>query len=463
MQKLNLTVREMCEILEAEPVGVSAAVFRRKVKLCLDSRQVEKGCVFWPICGERFDAHQFVEQAQNEGAIMSVVNENKVSQNTIQAYVPVKDTTEALLKLAKGYQRRFSLKKVAITGSNGKTTTKEMIRTVLSRKYKTMATEGNFNNHIGVPLTLFRLKHSDQVAVVEMGTSGPDEIRPLSLATEPNIGVITNIGASHLEKLKSLEGVFHEKMNLTAGLQENGLLVVNADDPYLAKVRSTKRYKVTTFGIRRGILKPENLQFDENACASFRIGRIEYRLNVPGIHNVYNALAAIAVGEAMRIPKAEIAKALAGFAATGMRMEIRNANGFRVVSDCYNANPSSTRMALQTIGNLSSVNHRVAILGDMLELGSNSKNLHFEIGQMVPECNFDLLLTIGECSKEIQCGALKNGMRKECALHFENLQELELFISENLGFDDVILVKGSRGMRLEKVVDALLKMDVVGV
>ncbi len=463
MLKLDLTIAEMCEILETETVNVSAATRRRKVKLCTDSRKVEKGSVFWPICGERFDAHQFVAQAEKEGAIMSVVNKSKVQENAFKAYAPVNDTTEALLKLAKGYQRRFNVKKVAITGSNGKTTTKEMVRAVLSRKYKTMATEGNFNNHIGVPLTLFRLKHSDEMAVVEMGTSGPNEIRPLSLATEPNIAVITNIGASHLERLQDLEGVYREKINITAGLQEGGLLIVNADDPHLSRVRSTKRYKVMTFGIRRGILKPENLKFDENACASFRIGRVEYHLNVPGIHNVYNALAAIAVGESLRIPKTEIAKALDDFAATGMRMEIRNAFGFRVVSDCYNANPSSTRMALQTIGNLSNANHRIAVLGDMLELGTDASKLHFEIGQMIPENNFDLLLTIGKYSKEIRKGAISRGLRREKAVHFETIQELALFLSEHLGIDDVVLVKGSRGMHLEKLVDALMKMEAVGV
>lgn len=463
MLKLNLTIAEMCEILETEAVGLSRAQCRRKVKICTDSRKIEKGCVFWPICGERFDAHQFVAQAKAEGAIMSVVNKSKIQEGVIEAYAPVVDTTEALLKLAKGYQRRFNLKKVAITGSNGKTTTKEMIRMVLSRRYKTMATEGNFNNHIGVPLTLFRLKHTDEMAVVEMGTSGPDEIRPLSMATEPNLAVITNIGASHLERLKNLEGVYHEKMNIVAGIQEGGLLIVNADDPYLSKVRSTKRYKVMTFGIRRGILKPENLQFDENACASFRIGRISYHLNVPGIHNVYNALAAIAVGQALRVPKAEIAKALDAFAATGMRMEIKNAGGFRVVSDCYNANPNSTKMALQTIGNLTNVRHRIAVLGDMLELGGDSLKLHNEIGKMIPESNFDLLLTIGKYSKEICRGAISRGMRKQKAVHFENIHDLTVFLSEHVTLDDVVLVKGSRGMRLEVLVDALLKMDVVGI
>lgn len=462
MIKLDLTIAEMCEILETTPVNVPARSLRRKVTLCMDSREADKGCVFWPICGERFDAHKFISQVEGKGAVMSVVNEAKVSSE-ITAYAPVVDTTEALLKLAKGYQRRFKLKKVAITGSNGKTTTKEMTKAVLSRKFKTMATNGNFNNHIGVPLTLFRLKHSDEAAIVEMGTSGPNEIKPLSMATEPNIAVITNIGASHLERLVDLEGVFKEKITITAGLQNGGLLIVNADDAHLAKVRATKRYKVKTFGIRRGMLKAEKLTFDENACAVFNVGRTQIHLNVPGIHNVYNALAAFAVGEAMGVSKTEIAKALNGFNATGMRMEIRNANGFRVVSDCYNANPNSTRMALQTIGNLNSAKRRIAVLGDMLELGANSVALHKEMGGLVPESGFNMLLTIGDRAKDIYKGAIAKGFPKKFAKHFENQQELLCFLADNVCIDDIVLVKGSHGMHLENVVEALLKIEPAGV
>ena len=391
MLKLDLTVREMLEILETSSVGVPASTLKRKVNLCMDSREKAKGVVFWPIKGARFDAHKFVSQMEKDGALMSVVNQESVESNSIKMYAPVEDTTKALLKLAKGYQRLFKVKKVAITGSNGKTTTKEMTKAVLSMKYRTHATQGNFNNHIGVPMTLFQLKHCHEAAVVEMGTSGPDEIRPLSLAAEPDVAVITNIGASHLERLGDLDGVFREKITIKDGLKPNGTLIVNADDPRLCKVRSTKNMKVVTFGMHRGIVKPEKLTWNENACADFYVGRTHFQLSVPGTHNLYNALAAIAVGEAFRVPKADIAKALKAFHATNMRMEFRKGNGFKIVSDCYNANPSSTRMALQTIGNMNVRGCRIAVLGDMLELGKASRELHREIGRLVPEMNFDLL------------------------------------------------------------------------
>lgn len=459
MLKLDLTIGEMLEILETTAVGVPARTLKRKVNLCMDSREKAKGVVFWPIKGARFDAHQFVSQMEKDGALMSVVNQDAADLNSFKMYAPVDDTTKGLLKLAKGYQQLFKVKKVAITGSNGKTTTKEMTKAVLSMKFNTHATQGNFNNHIGVPMTLFQLKHSHEAAVVEMGTSGPDEIRPLSLATEPDVAVITNIGASHLERLGDLDGVFNEKINIVAGLKKGGTLIVNADDAHLCKVRNTKNYKVVTFGVHRGIIKPEKLTWNENSCADFYIGRTHFTLNVPGDHNLYDALAAIAVGEAFRIPKGEMAKALAGFRSTTMRMEVKIANGFKIVSDCYNANPSSTKMALQTLGNMKMSGRRIAVLGDMLELGKESGNLHKQIGAMVPEMNFDMLLAVGKDAKNYVDGAKGRGMKN--VKHFDAVEEVVSYLSETVAEGDVLLVKGSRGMHMEKVVEALLRMTPV--
>ncbi|MCF0223559.1 MAG: UDP-N-acetylmuramoyl-tripeptide--D-alanyl-D-alanine ligase [Fibrobacter sp.] len=458
MFKLDLNVSELLDILETQAVGVPNRVLKRKVYLCMDSRENAKGVVFWPIKGAKFDAHQFVTQMEKDGALMSVVNQDAANIETFKMYAPVDDTTKALLRLAKGYQKKFKVRKVAITGSNGKTTTKEMVKAVLSEKYNTHATAGNFNNHIGVPMTLFQLKHSHEAAVVEMGTSGPDEIRPLSLATEPDVAVITNIGASHLERLNDLDGVFAEKKTITAGLKKGGVLVVNADDSRLCKCRSNSSYKVVTFGVKRGVYKPEKLSWNEDNCATFFIGRTQYTLNVPGIHNLYNALAAIAVGEAFKVPKAEIARALSNFRSTNMRMELKKAEGFRIVSDCYNANPSSTKMALQTIGNMK-VPRRIAVLGDMLELGKMSDELHLQIGSLVPEMNFDMLFAVGEKAKLYVKGAKAKGMKK--AAHFESVEQLIDVLVNALEQDDVVLVKGSRGMHMEKVVDAMMNLEKV--
>ena len=459
MQKLDITVAELCEILESSPVGLSARAAKRKVKLCLDSREAGPGVVFWPLKGARFDAHSFIPEVMKKGALMSVMDAGRAEESLADVYVPVDDSNQALLKLAKGYQRLFKVKKIAVTGSNGKTTTKEMLKAVLSAQFKTMATEGNLNNQIGVPKTLFRLKHSDEVAVVEMGTNAPGEIHPLSMAVEPDIAVITNIGASHLERLQDLDHVFKEKVTITDGLKKNGLLVVNADDPRLSKLRTNKSFRVLTFGIKRGVIKPEDLKWDANACASFKIGRTEFHLSVPGIHNVYNALAAIAVATSLRMSKSVIADALEKFHAANMRMEIRNGVGIKVVSDCYNANPSSTRMALQTIGAITNAGRKIAILGDMLELGSKAEDLHREIGELVPQMKFDMLVAVGKLSKNTQQGALAFGMAKDSAVHFDTVEDAMEFLSENVHFGDVLLVKGSRGMKMEQVVDKLLRLE----
>jgi len=459
MLKLDLTIAELCAILEVPLVGASKAMLRRKVNLCFDSREAGPGMVFWPLVGERFDAHQFIPQVMEKGALMSVVNESFVQTVPVKVHVPVVNTNEALLKLARGYQRRFTVRKVAITGSNGKTTTKDMIHAVLSGKYNTMATEGNFNNQVGVPMTLFRLKHTNEAAVIEMGTNNPGEIKPLSVAVEPHIALITNVGYSHLEGLGSVENVFKEKASITAGLMRNGTLVVNADDPFLSKLRSTTRYKVITFGVKRGQVKPQDLEWDENACARFRIGRTQFQLPVPGIHNLYNALATIAVATLMHVPKTAMVQGLASFRASKMRMEIHRCQGFQLVADCYNANPSSMKMALETVGTVETAHRRIAVLADMLELGAQSEVLHREIGTRVPQMNFDLLCTFGEAAKQIQAGALKAGMSAENARHFASRADMVEFLQGEVQPGDIVLVKGSRGMKLEEVVEGLRKLE----
>lgn len=461
MLKLDLTIAEMCELLESAPVGANARLLKRKVNLCLDSREVGPGMVFWPLVGEKFDAHHFVAQSMDKGAVMSVINQSRVDEIAVPVYVPVDDTNAGLLRLARGYQRRFDVRKVAITGSNGKTTTKEMVKLILASKYNTHATQGNLNNHVGVPMTLFQLKHKHEVAVVEMGTSGIGEIKPLSLATEPHVAVITNVGFSHLEGLGSVENVYREKATITAGLQPGGTLIVNADDALLTRMRSTKNYKVVTFGVRRGMVRPDELVWDENACARFRLGRTWFQLHVPGIHCVYNALAAIAVGTTMKVSKTAMATALASFRSANMRMEIRKGQGIQVVADCYNANPSSTRMALETIGNVGGEGRRIAVLGDMLELGAQSRQLHYDIGRLVPEMNFDVLVAVGPEAEAIRAGAISAGMDPGRALHFADRDGVIAYLEDEVRKGDVLLVKGSRGMKLEQVVDALLRLEPV--
>jgi len=461
---MELMATELATILESEVCGQLTRSLNRKLKICLDSRKCESGQIFWAIAGENFDAHNFVEQAMERGALMAVVDEKWAAKNgkTVQAYIPVRNTRTALRKLAAEYGSRFNIPRIGITGSNGKTSTKEMIYQVMSTRKKGIATEGNFNNEIGVPLTMFRINHSHEFAVIEMGTNSPGEIKRLSQTGLPTTAVITNIGHSHLEKLKTLDAVFAEKTDITAGLKKGGTLIVNADDPFLSRLRSTTRYKLVTFGIRRGQIKPTDLEWDENGCAKFRIGRTRFALKVPGVHSLYNALAAFAVGVHHKIPKNEISRGLSQYRGSSMRMEIREVAGVNMIVDCYNANPGSVRAGLHTIGNMQAAGKKVAVLGDMLELGEHSKELHHEVGTSFQHLDVDLLLTIGDEGEHIGRGAISAGMSEDKWMHFKSSEELAMCMHENLMPGDLCLVKASRGMKLEEVVNQYAQMSGVG-
>lgn len=457
---MELKVRELVEILESQLVG-DQALLDQPVRLVMDSRKVSEGDIFWAIKGENFDAHNFVVDVQERGVEMVVLNQDWIiaNPNTVKAYIPVKNTEKAMLKLAKGYAHRFSATKIAITGSNGKTTTKDMIHKVLSTCKTGYATEGNFNNHIGVPLTLFKLKHEHDYAIVEMGTNHPGEIQVLTQTAQPQIAVITNIGQSHLEFFHNEENVFKEKTTIAKGLTRGGYLVVNADDQYLSTLKSTSKYKLVTFGVNNGQVRPKDLTWDDNACARFKIGRTEYQLSTPGIHNLYNALAAIAVGGLMKVPKSKIAGALMGYAGSSLRMEIKELGRFKVAADCYNANPSSTSMALQTISQMKCEGRRIAVLGDMLELGENRFELHAELGNHLAEQGFDFLFTVGEAAEHIAKRAIERGMSIDSVSHYMNNDDLIDSLQSLVGEGDVVLVKASRGLKLDQVVSALEKME----
>lgn len=436
----------------------------KAVRLCTDSRALKSGQVFWALKGGNFDGHVFANEAFTKGGYAAVVDEKWLLENgkPVNVYIPVKDTNLALLDLARAYAAKFRIPKIAVTGSNGKTTTKDMIARMLAKVGPTLSTQGNFNNQVGVPLTLFELKRAHKFAVIEMGTNHPGEIAPLSLAAKPSLAVITNIGYSHLEHFGTKEKVREEKLTITAGFDPKGTLILNVDDPLLAEVRASSRQKLLTFGIDRGQIRPADLAFNDDGCASFRIGRTKFRLQVPGRHNVYNALAAIAVGTQLRIPKTLIAEALGAFTASKNRMQVKKLPGLTVLDDCYNANPSSMKSALATLGGFRAAGRRVAVLGDMLELGPEGDGLHREMGQYLVEMGVDELFTFGTASRHINAGAREKGLPRNRAHHFS---EFDLMCGELLRFlmaGDVVLVKASRGMKLERVFEFLKEKAKAG-
>lgn len=455
---MEMTLSEMAACLGTSIAGkVSSAVLRRKVTLCTDSRAFRKGQVFWALKGDRFDGHAFVDEALNKGGLAAVVEMNWQQQQgkPVHVYVPVGDTRKALLTLGKAYAAKFRIPKIAITGSNGKTTTKEMIACILRGVGPTLVTQGNLNNDIGVPLTLFELKSNHKYAVIEMGTNHPGEIKPLSEAAAPTISVITNIGDSHLEHFGSREKVFEEKLTIAAGLGERGVLVLNVDDPFLATVRANSRMRLLTFGVQRGQIRPQDISFGEDGCARFRIGRTAFRLAVPGMHMVYNALAAIAVATQLRIPKSAMAEALARFTGAKNRMQVKRIGPVTLIDDCYNANPSSTKAALETLGSYQNAPRRVAVLGDMLELGEAGPQLHADIGKQIAEMGVDSLFTFGSLSRHINQAAREKGMAPRSAQHFSDFDLLAETLLKSVKPGDVLLVKASRGMKLERIGEAL--------
>lgn len=459
---MELKLGEMAEIMGTQVVGKGRA--SKAVRLCTDSRALKRGQVFWALKGEKFDGHKFANEAFAMGGYAAVVDQEWLDKNglPVNVYIPVGDTNSALLALGKGYAAKFRIPKVAVTGSNGKTTTKDMIVRVLSRAGSVLGTQGNYNNHVGVPLTLFEIKKSHKYAVIEMGTNHPGEIQPLSECAQPTAAVVTNIGDSHLEHFGSREKIRDEKLTIAAGLQAKGVLILNVDDPLLAGTKPTTRYKLITYGIDRGQVRPEGLVFDSEGCASFTIGRTRFRLRVPGRHNVYNALAAIAVGIHHRIPKGEIAEALASFTASKNRLQVKRLAGLTVIDDCYNANPSSTKSALSTLGAFQTKGRRIAVLGDMLELGDMGDRLHKEIGNYLVEMGVDELFTFGTLSRHINQGARDKGLPRARAHHFADFDLLCGELLKSVATGDIVLVKASRGMRLERVFEFLKEKAKAG-
>ena len=437
---------------------------RKQVVLCTDSRALKPGQVFWALKGEKFDGHKFANEAFSKGGYAAVVDQEWLETNgiPINVYVPVKDTNGALLDLAAAYAARFRIPKVAVTGSNGKTTTKDMIVRVLAKLGPTLGTQGNFNNQVGVPLTLFELRESHRFAVIEMGTNHPGEIQVLSETVRPNLAVVTNIGYSHLEHFHTKERIRDEKLSIAAGFNPRGTLILNVDDPLLAGVKPGPRSKLLTFGIDRGQIKPADLSFGDDGCASFRIGRTWFRLRVPGRHNVYNALAAIAVGSHLRVPKGLMAEALGSFTASRNRMQVKRLGSLTILDDCYNANPSSMRSALATLGSFKTGGRRVAVLGDMLELGPDADTLHLEIGRYLVEMGVSELFTFGSLSRHINRGAREKGMARGRAHHFSDFDLMCGELLKLLAPGDVVLVKASHGMHLERVYEFLREKAKAG-
>jgi UDP-N-acetylmuramoyl-tripeptide--D-alanyl-D-alanine ligase len=433
----------------------------------IDSRQIKPGDFFIPFSGEQTNGHRYIAAAASGGAAGAFCALDQTPDEAIPKdflLIGVENTLEALQQLATAYRDSFDLPVVAITGSSGKTTTKDFIAGVLAAKYNVLKTCGNLNNEIGLPLTILQLEKSHQVAVLEMGMSARGEIETLCHIAKPSIGVITNIGEAHIELLGSVEAIAQAKAELLDYLGSGGVAVLNGDDPRLLEFRKRFPGKAYNYGFNQGDIKGIELS-QKGEKSLFRVrfpDRSEgwFESPLPGRESVSNALAALTVGYILELSLPQMKEGLAASEATAGRLQVLyNSEGLAIIDDSYNANPSSVRAALKVLADLGGFK-TVAVLGDMLELGSTASEAHLTAGRFATECGIGCLIAVGELAQNFAAGAESAGLKVfRCANHDEALDVLRnLPLNKNWH----VLVKGSRGMRMEKIVQALINSEGEG-
>jgi UDP-N-acetylmuramoyl-tripeptide--D-alanyl-D-alanine ligase len=434
----------------------------------VDTRRFTPGALFVAIKGDRFDGHDFLATAAQAGAAAALVSEERAGAMTAPPIplLVVPDTIPALGSLARFHRLRHDLPVVAVTGSNGKTTTREMIAAILSQRGRTLKNDGNYNNEIGVPLTLFGLDAEHRAAVIEMGMNHPGEIARLTDIARPQIGVVTNAAAAHLEGLGSIDGVADAKAELYAGLPSTGVAVANADDPRMLKRAQASGRRVLTFAVgrqRRGDVAVLDVLEHGAKGLRFLLGignrELEIELALVGTHNAANAAAAAAAAVALGCTDREIAAGLRDVRPVGRRLRVeRLSSGLQLIDDCYNANPLSMGAALQTLRDLvddDEGTRPVAVLGDMLELGEFEAEAHRGVGEAAARAGVALLAAFGPRARTLADAAAAAGLPAERIFHTEDVDALIAWARARLTPADLLLVKASRGLKLERLVEAL--------
>ncbi|HEY7471853.1 MAG TPA: UDP-N-acetylmuramoyl-tripeptide--D-alanyl-D-alanine ligase [Gemmatimonadota bacterium] len=445
----SFTAREVSAALGSDPEArISPAL--EFARVTIDSRRVAAGDLFVALRGERHDGNRFAAAAVEAGAA-GVVGEDRPFKGRGEiAFWPVTDGRAALQELAAFHRRRLDVRVVGVTGSNGKTTTKELIASVLAQGYPTARTRGNLNNQIGVPLTLLEIDPEHRWAVIEMGMNQPGEIAPLARIAAPDIAVITNVAASHLEGLGSIEAVLHEKLDLARALRPEGLLVYHGDQPMLREAAAGLACRRLSYGLHpSNDLAPDEWSLDEDGRGTFRLDGRTFRLRLTGKHNIVNALAAVAVGREAGLPVGAIAGGVAEPDALPLRMQLERWGEVVALVDCYNANPDSVVSAAATLSTLAGARRRIAVLGEMLELGPTSGEWHEWVGRELAKGAVDLVVTVGPGAARIAKGAEAAGLSTR---RFDSRREAEEWLVENVVTGDAILFKASRGAELETIV-----------
>lgn len=448
----KISIKEILEVTGGELLSGNTDQFIRSV--CVDTRKITKeDYLFVALKGQKVDGHSFIKTAFELGAAACLVEENFEGEIP-GPMIKVASTLAAMQDLAAYYRAKFEIPIIGVTGSVGKTTTKEMIAAALGENLKVFKTEGNYNGQIGLPLTIFNLNSSYQVAILEMGISELGEMDRLEKIAKPTIGVITNIGLSHIENFKSTEITCSEKVKIIKGKDKK--LYVNGDSPLLANAKTDAQ--VIKFGVNGSYPYRCEDVFSTSTSTSFVLCTPELKENITipclGMHNVYNALAAIAVAMDMGIHLEDIKKGLLNFKNAGMRQQISKIGDITLIDDSYNASPDSVKSSVGILKNLPNAGKNIVVIADMLELGVRSEEIHFETGRYIAMERVDILITVGKDSKNLSQGAM-SANQNIISYHCENNQEAIKTLFEIIAPNDKILIKGSRGMHTEEIVNAI--------
>lgn len=460
---MNLKVTDLLRLKNAKLINANVIDGLKFSGVSIDSRKCGKNDLFFAINGERFDGHSFVKDVLKRGTKCAMVSKkwfSKLSGKEKSSFknkclVVVSDTIASMGELANLYRRKFLIPVIGVAGSNGKTTTKDFITHVLSKKYSVLKTEGNLNNAIGVPLTLFRLREEHNFAVIELGTNHFGEVRDLCRIAKPQFGILTNIGKEHLEFLKDLKGVAKAEGELVDYLKETyGTFFMNADDKFIVKMPDRNRMNVFSYGIKnkadvKGKIKKFKSFYPEVEI-KYHNKTISTTLSNIGMQSFHASLSASAIGFYFDVPQASIKKAITEYKVeSAKRNQLKNINGVHVIDDTYNSNPDSVIAALDNLKAYKVKGKKYIVLGDMLELGKTSKAEHKEIGKYIKKQKFESLYTFGKDSYQTFLGA--KGVKNN--YWFEDRETLAKFMMLNINKGDVILVKGSRSMKMEEVIE----------
>lgn len=431
----------------------------------IDTRQIETGQLFIPIVGERFNGHKFINEAVNKGIVAALWNKREPLPSIDIPLILVDDTLCAIQKLAKSYRTQLKAKVIGITGSNGKTSTKDILASLLKTKYKTQKTFGNLNNHLGVPLTILGLEEDTEMAVIEMGTSNLGEIELLTNIVSPDVAIITSIGEAHLDELVTKENIVQAKLEIVKGLKPNGLFVYYGDNPLLnERIKDMDiNCKTISFGENSTSTYIPWLESSDERSITFSLDKFHcpsFYLPMIGKHQMLNATAAITVARYYGISFEQIQDGLLNIELTGMRNEVIHTEIYTIINDSYKSNPASLLAALDTLYNIKNYKQKIAVLGDMIGLGIDEINMHREIGEKIDPEQIDYLLTIGPLGAHIAKTA-RPRFRKNRVFSYNNKTQLIQKLKKLMKYESIVLVKGSRMLKLEEIVEELQRENIM--